>query len=286
MSISIPFRLTHRLRVRWAEVDPQGIVFNAHYLGYVDVAMTEYWRALGLPYAALAERYRGELFARKVTLDYLGSARFDDWVEVAVRCERLGTSSLTMAFRIARQDRTLVEGELVYVFADASERQPQVLPDELRELVNAFEAGKPMFDVRLGDWRTFGPDARTVRTEVFIGEQQIPPDMEWDDADESSVHAVAYNRLAMPVATGRLLEHVPGVAKIGRMAVVRAARGCGVGRRVLDALIQQARERGDRAALLHAQVSASGFYAQAGFVARGAEFDDVGIPHVEMVRTL
>lgn len=286
MTTSSKFRLNHRLRVRWAEVDPQGIVFNAHYLTYFDTAMTEYWRAVGLPYATLVERFKGDLFVRKTTLEYQGSARFDDLITVSAHCERIGNSSLTFVFAIARQDSLLVEGELVYVFADATERLPQSVPDELRELLNAFEAGKPMFDLRVGDWQTLGADSRAVRTEVFINEQKIPPEMEWDDADHSCVHAVAYNRLGMPVATGRLLEHVPGVAKIGRMAAVQAVRGSGVGRRVLDALMQAARERGDREALLHAQVSASGFYAQAGFVARGSEFDDVGIPHVEMVRAL
>jgi YbgC/YbaW family acyl-CoA thioester hydrolase len=284
--MSSKFKLHHRLRVRWAEVDPQGIVFNGHYLTYFDVAMTEYWRGVGLPYAALVERFKGDLFVRKTSLEYHDSARFDDLLTISARCERMGHSSLAFTFAIARQDSLLVEGELVYVFADTAARQPLAVPDDLRELINAFESGKPMFEVRVGDWLTLGDDSRQVRTEVFIDEQKIPPEMEWDDADHGCVHAVAYNRLGTPVATGRLLEHVPGVAKIGRMAAVQAVRGSGVGRRVLDALMQTARERGDREALLHAQVSASGFYAGAGFMARGSEFDEVGIPHVEMVRAL
>jgi len=284
--MSSKFNLHHRLRVRWAEVDPQGIVFNAHYLTYFDTAMTEYWRALGLPYEALVNRFKGDLFVRKTTVEYQDSARFDDLLTVSARCERLGKSSLTFAFALTRQDSPLVSGELVYVFASQATRQPSPVPDELRELINAYEAGKPMYEVRVGDWTTLGADSRQVRTAVFIDEQKIPPDMEWDDADHGCLHAVAYNRLGTPVATGRLLEHVPGVAKIGRMAAVQAVRGGGVGRRVLDALMQAARERGDREALLHAQVSACGFYTRAGFVARGPEFDDVGIPHVEMVRPL
>lgn len=286
MSATSKFRLHHRLRVRWAEVDPQGIVFNGHYLTYFDVAMTEYWRAVGLPYATLVERFNGDLFVRKTTLEYHDSARFDDLITVSARCDRIGNSSLTFAFAIARQDSMLIEGELIYVFADSASREPRSVPDALREVLNAFESGKPMFDVRVGNWQTLGADARAVRTEVFIEEQKIPPDMEWDDVDHGCVHAVAYNRLGVPVATGRLLEHVPGVAKIGRMAALQTVRGGGVGRMVLDALMQAARERGDTEALLHAQVSASGFYARAGFVARGSQFDDVGIPHVEMVRAL
>jgi predicted GNAT family N-acyltransferase len=79
---------------------------------------------------------------------------------------------------------------------------------------------------------------------------------------------------------------VPGVAKIGRMAVRRTVRGATVGRAVLDALLQAARQRGDREAILHAQMSAAPFYLRAGFATRGPVFEEAGIPHVEMVRTL
>ena len=110
--------------------------------------------------------------------------------------------------------------------------------------------------------------------------------MEWDDADAICVHAVAMNRFGVPLATGRLLEHVPGVAKIGRMAVVRAVRGSRVGRAVLDALMKAARARGDHEVVLHAQLSAAPFYSRAGFSERGTVFEEAGIPHVEMVRSL
>jgi predicted GNAT family N-acyltransferase len=97
---------------------------------------------------------------------------------------------------------------------------------------------------------------------------------------------VAYNRLGRPLATGRLLEHVPGVAKIGRMAVLSPMRGSRVGRQVLDALMQAGREQGYREVLLHAQLSAEGFYTRAGFQRRGPVFEEAGIAHVEMVRGL
>ena len=111
-------------------------------------------------------------------------------------------------------------------------------------------------------------------------------ELEWDEADKTSLHAVAYNRFGMPLATGRLLEHVPGVAKIGRMAARRSMRGGGAGRAVLEALMRAARERGYHEAVLHAQTSAASFYARSGFIERGPRFEEVGIPHVEMVKTL
>ena len=110
--------------------------------------------------------------------------------------------------------------------------------------------------------------------------------MEWDDADASCVHAVAYNRFGMALGTGRLLERAPGVAKIGHMAVLQTMRGADVDAALLDALMDCARQRGEREVLLHAQLSAAGFYTRAGFAKRGSPFDEAGIAHVEMVRAL
>lgn len=286
MSDTPTFRFTHRQRVRWADVDPQGIVFNPNYLVFLDTAITEYWRAVGLPYPEGVSRFGGDIFMRKSTVEYHDSARFDDVIEVSIRCERIGRSSLTFVWSIHQQERHCVDGEAIYVYADPVAKVSAPVPDALREMLTTFEAGKPMFTVRTGNWSELATDARTVRTAVFINEQRIPEDMEWDEADASAVHAVAYNALGEPLGTGRLLEHVPGVAKIGRMAVARGLRGSGVGRQLLDALMQSARDRGDREAVLHAQVAASGFYSQAGFIARGPQFDEVGIPHIEMVRAL
>ncbi|WP_395137304.1 YbgC/FadM family acyl-CoA thioesterase [Schlegelella aquatica] len=280
------FRFLYRLRVRWAEVDAQKIVFNGHYLMYVDTAITDYWRALALPYPDALEQFGGDLFVKKATLEYHAPARYDDQLEIGIRCERVGTSSMTFRIGIFRQDELLITGEVVYVYADPKVQKSMPVPPELREVLTAYEQGQSMVHVKVGGWDELGEDARLVRTEVFVQEQRIPEEMEWDDADRSCVHAVAYNRFGMPLATGRLLEHVPGVAKIGRMAARRTLRGGGVGRAVLEALMQAARAGGYHEAVLHAQTSAAGFYARAGFVPRGPEFDEVGIPHVEMVKTL
>ncbi len=280
------YRYLDRLRVRWAEVDMQKIVFNGHYLMYVDTAVAGYWRALALPYEEVMHRLGGDLFVRKSTLEYFDSAVYDDVLDVGVRCERIGTSSLLFQTGIFRGRDLLVGGELVYVFADPVRRVSQPVPPELRQTLLGFEAGEPMVDVRIGRWDQLGLDAGAIRAEVFVQEQKIPAEMEWDAADAGCIHAVAYNRLGMPVATGRLLEHVPGVAKIGRMAVRRQLRGSQVGRAVLDALMRAARERGDREVILHAQMSAEPFYRRAGFQQRGPVFEEAGIAHVEMVRAL
>jgi predicted GNAT family N-acyltransferase len=127
-------------------------------------------------------------------------------------------------------------------------------------------------------------DAMKMRIEVFVQEQLIPLEMERDPADADCLHAVAYNRLGQPVATGRLLPSKAGSARIGRMAVKRLLRGAGQGALVLRTLVDAARQRGDRQVLLHAQRSAEGFYARAGFVPQGEGFEEAGLPHIEMVR--
>src|SRR6267142_4899135 len=115
------FVCVSRLRVRWAEVDMQKIVFNGHYLTYIDTAVAEYWREIGLPYPeGYVERYGADLFLRKATLEYLDSARYDDELAVGCRVAKLGRSSMTFHFEIYRgaKPEPLVSAELVYVNAD------------------------------------------------------------------------------------------------------------------------------------------------------------------------
>jgi YbgC/YbaW family acyl-CoA thioester hydrolase len=280
------YRFFERLRVRWAEVDMQKIVFNGHYLMYFDTAVAGYWRAMAVPYQETMAYLGGDLYVRKATLEYLASAQYDDVVDVGVRCVRIGNSSILIGTGVFRGGTLLVGGELVYVFADPSTQTAQPVPAQLRTLLQDFEAGAAMVEVRLGTWDALGREASAIRTEVFIQEQRIPKDLEWDAADTCCVHAVAYNRFGMALGTGRLLEHAPGVSKIGRMAVRQSLRGADIGRELLKSLVDCARGRGDREVLLHAQTSAAGFYDRAGFARRGDPFDEAGIPHVEMALAL
>jgi len=280
------FRFRDRLRVRWAEIDAQQIVFNGHYLMYFDTAMAGYWRALAMPYAQTMAELGGDLFVRKSTVEYFASARYDDVLDISLRCARIGNSSILFSGAAFRQDELLVTCELVYVFADPRSQTSRPVPAPLRAVFDAFEGGEAMVEMRVDDWATLGAAARGIRTEVFVGEQKIPPELEWDDADQDAVHAVAFNRFGLALATGRLLQHAVGVGRIGRMAVRQGVRGSGVGRDVLNALMTSAAERGDSQVILHAQTSAQAFYSRNGFAAHGPVFDEAGIEHIEMVRTL
>jgi YbgC/YbaW family acyl-CoA thioester hydrolase len=280
------FRFFHRLRVRWAEVDMQNIVFNAHYLMYFDTAVTDYWRTLGLPYQEAMQQLGGDLYVKKATVEFHASARMDDLIDIAMKCGRIGNSSIAFTGAIFRGDELLITCELVYVFADPASQTSRPVPAPLREILAGYEAGEPMLEVKTGTWAELGADAQRIRTDVFIDEQRVPADMEWDEADQAAVHAVAYNRLGKPVACGRLLQPQPGVAKIGRMAVHKVLRGSGVGRQVLETLLAAAVARGDSEAVLHAQRSAEDFYLGLGFKPRGEAFEEAGIAHIEMARPL
>lgn len=280
------FRCMHRLRVRWAEVDMQKIVFNAHYLMYIDTAMSDYWRALALPYEASMKTLGGEMYVKKATLEYHASARLDDTLDVGLRCARIGNSSSLFEAAIFCGDRLLVSAELVYVFADPATQTSTPVPAALRAMLDGFEAGAEMVEVRTGDWNTLGRDAARLRTAVFVREQGIPADVEADALDASARHAVLYNRLGQPVATGRLLQQAPGVGRIGRMAVDRSVRGARWGRVLLDALVDAARARGDKQVQLHAQCSAQGFYERSGFAAVGMPYEEAGLPHLLMAKDL
>ncbi len=279
-------RFHHRLRVRWAEVDMQKIVFNAHYLMYLDTAMADYWRALALPYEVTLAALQGDLYVKKALLEYHASARLDDLLDVSLRCKSIGKSSIVFAGDVTCSGRSLVSGELVYVFADPVTQKSRPVTPALRDVLLAYEAGESMVDVTLGTWSDLAQGACAVRREVFVQEQQIPLALEQDAADAAALHVLLRNRLGLPVATGRLLQAAPGVGQIGRLAVNRVLRGAGMGQAALRALMAAAAQRGDREVMLHAQASARDFYLNQGFAPRGLPFLEAGIEHIEMVRVL
>ena len=139
----------HRLRVRWAEVDMQKVVFNGHYLTYIDTAFADYLRAIGLPYPdGYVDKYANDVFLRKATVEYLGSARYDDELAVYCRVARLGRSSMTFLFEIwrdqpAASEAPLITAELVYVNAEPKTMRAAPLPEDVRSRVRAYERTAP-----------------------------------------------------------------------------------------------------------------------------------------------
>ena len=130
------YSFSHQIRVRFGEVDYQGIVFNAHYLAYFDVALTEYLRAAGIIYAPdLEDREENDFNVVKSVLELKQSARADDLLDVCVKIGRIGRSSLTWELAIFRENEETpcTFGEIIWVYANQHERKSVAIPEELRQ---------------------------------------------------------------------------------------------------------------------------------------------------------
>lgn len=135
------------------------------------------------------------------------------------------------------------------------------------------------FTVEIADWERDQATLRSIREAVFVVEQNVPVDLEWDGVDQECVHAIAYADDRSAVGTGRLLCD----GHIGRLAVLAPWRGQGAGSSLLLKLMSIAKARGMGLVALNAQTHALAFYERFGFVAEGDEFDDAGIPHRRML---
>jgi len=299
------FRLIHRLRVRWAEVDMQKIVFNGHYLMYFDTALGDYWRAMALPYEATFAKLGGDLYVKRAGVEYFGSAHYDDLLDIALKCQRVGNTSINFTGAIFCGEKLLVTCDMVYVFADPATQKSKPVPEVLREMLEAYETGQSMTTLQVGDWESVGVLTTPLRDAVFVLEQGIAASLVWDAADSSAVHAVITNRMGEALAAGRTVDvlaspetRIDGAGeggrnalgtsgvKVGRMAVTRPMRGSALGGKVLQALLTAASLRGRHKAILHAQCSAEEFYLRHGFATHGDVFEEAGIRHIEMEKHL
>ncbi|MBM4132709.1 MAG: GNAT family N-acetyltransferase [Nitrospira sp.] len=139
--------------------------------------------------------------------------------------------------------------------------------------------------VDLVEWTQGEPAIRLIRETVFVREQGVPRDLEWDGLDRSCWHVLAWNDRGEPIGTGRLCQEGKQ-ARLGRMAVLQEYRRQGVGRALLRALLGLAQARGMGNVYLAAQVPAIRFYEKQGFRVSGEIFDDAGIPHRPMTLVL
>lgn len=140
-------------------------------------------------------------------------------------------------------------------------------------------------EILLKSWKEAEVDAFLVRKEVFILEQSVPAELELDEFDLSAAHVLAYQD-AHCIGTGRLVNLSTKQARIGRMAVLAKFRGKGVGKQILQKLVDLAASQGVREVILHSQVSAIPFYEKLGFQAQGEAYEEAGIPHRNMMLKL
>jgi predicted GNAT family N-acyltransferase len=139
-----------------------------------------------------------------------------------------------------------------------------------------------MFRVALKSWEDAQPEAGPLRFAIFVGEQNVPAGIELDELDAQCIHALAYGPEGKAIGTGRLLPD----GRIGRMAVVKAWRRQGVGAALLEALMAEAKRRGHAEVTLSAQLQAAEFYRGFGFAAEGKVYEEAGILHQKMRRSL
>jgi acyl-CoA thioester hydrolase len=137
------FGFFHPLRVRWSELDPQGIVFNPNYLVYFDIAVTEYLRTLDFVYPRDFAQAGCDMFAVHASVNFCASARYDDCIDLGVRAARLGRTSFAFELAIFRTEELLVHGSLVYVMASLETKKPQLLPEPFVRRVMGFEKLPP-----------------------------------------------------------------------------------------------------------------------------------------------
>jgi acyl-CoA thioester hydrolase len=126
----------HRLRVRYVECDPQGVVFNVHYFTYFDVAMTEFHRETIGTYSEMV-REGADMVVAEARARYLAPARFDEELDVYVDVAHLGNTSLTMHLLVMREDSLLAEGDLRYVFIDPRTKQKRSIPEDIRKALSS-----------------------------------------------------------------------------------------------------------------------------------------------------
>ena len=134
-----------------------------------------------------------------------------------------------------------------------------------------------MYRVQSGHWDKLEQEAKFIRKQVFIIEQNIPEEEEWDDQDMISDHFVVYDQ-DQPIATARLLQN----NSVGRVAVLNAYRGQGIGRMIILEIIRQAHQQDRTFLQLSSQVHAISFYEKLGFSIQGDAYDECGIPHIKM----
>lgn len=138
------------------------------------------------------------------------------------------------------------------------------------------------YSIYLARWAESENEIRSIRSEVFIKEQHVPEELEWDGMDEEAIHVIAMDENQQPVGTGRLLS----TGQIGRMAVLPQERNKGIGSDMLDTLIRYAQQHLATTVFLNAQLYAVGFYKRHGFVQVGENFEDANIPHCKMVHNI
>lgn len=130
--------LRHKIRIRYSECDAQGIVFNAHYLNFFDIALTELWRGAFGGYQKAVEEYGADVVVAEATVKYLAPVRFDDEVDLVLKVARLGNTAMTCAIAIELEGEVAAKGEIRHVYITPETHQKTPMPDGVRTRLEPY----------------------------------------------------------------------------------------------------------------------------------------------------
>jgi len=133
------YKFTHKLRVRWSEVDSQKVVFNANYLNYFDIGVTEYYKAIGCPYLGPFKETNSDLFVKKTVVEYLSPLTYDDDFTIRIRTNRIGNSSIIFDSIIHLQKKIICTFEVVVINVSLDTKRPSSLPERLRNSLLKYD---------------------------------------------------------------------------------------------------------------------------------------------------
>ena len=139
----MPRVFRHRLRVRYGECDPQGVVFNANYLAYFDHVLTEFWREAIGDYMAMIDEEGADMVVAESRIRFRSPAAFDDELDFELRVARLGTTALNTHIDARVDDRLVVEGEMRHVFIEPATKQKRAMPDSIRAGLEPYLVSEP-----------------------------------------------------------------------------------------------------------------------------------------------
>lgn len=133
------YKFTHKLCVRWSEVDSQKVVFNANYLNYFDIGVTEYYKAIGCPYLGPFKETNSDLFVKKTVVEYLSPLTYDDDFIIGIRTKKIGNSSITFDSIIHIQQKIICTFEVIVINVSLDTNRPSSLPERLRSSLSKYD---------------------------------------------------------------------------------------------------------------------------------------------------
>lgn len=262
------FRCIERVRVRWAEVDMQNVVFNAHYQAYFDLAMAAYWRRMAVPYHGLMVKLGGDQFVKQAKVEYLAPARYFDTLDVGIRCVHIGKSSVIFEGAVLCEERVLAKCERIQVYVDQTTRRPTPVPEELRGLCESFEEGKRLLTPHLEACDPLSMDVPLLfkRRGTYDSLAQR----------ERTHHLVLHNLLGDAVAAATLAVHDENLA-LDYVVVEKELSGSGIGRYAMEEVSIFGRSRNCSRVLVPSPPRhVHGFFSRLGFARTGGSTAGAG----------